>query len=95
MRTKIVTDNATLNPFIRQVYMSRYNLLLRLSQLDLALSVINDLSNLDTTQMVLARNARVVVEEVPLPLELGNRMVCRPALDRLQNAVLVSKRTKR
>jgi hypothetical protein len=95
MRTKIVTDNATLNPFIRQVYMSRYNLLLRLSQLDLALSVVNDLSNLDTTQMVLARNARVVVEEVPLPLELGNRMVRRPALDRLQDAILVSERTQR
>lgn len=80
---------------IRQVYISRYNLLLRLSQLDLALRIVDNLSDLDTTQMVLARNARVVVEEIPLPLELGDRVVRRPALDRLQDAILVSKRTKR
>ena len=70
-------------------------LLLRLCKLDLTPRIVDDLSNLDATQVVLARNARVVVEEVPFPLELGNRVVRRPALDRLQDAVLVSERTER
>jgi hypothetical protein len=87
--------NVALYSFIHQIYISHLNLLLRLSQLDLALRIVDNLSNLDTTQMVLARNARVVVEQVPLSLELSDRVVSRPALDRLQDAILVSERTKR
>jgi hypothetical protein len=93
--TKSGMNEVALNLFIREFYMSHTNLLLRLRKLDLALSIINNLPNLDTTQMVLARNTRVVVEEVPLPLELGNGMVRRPALDRLQDAILVSERPQR
>jgi len=36
-----------------------------------------------------------VVEQVPLALELRNRVVCSPALDRLQDPVLVCERSKR
>jgi len=70
-------------------------LLLRLRKLDLSLLVVENLSDLDATQMVLARNARVVIEEVPLALELCNRVMRRPALDGLQDAVLVSERAER
>jgi hypothetical protein len=75
-------------------YMYACVLLLRLRQLDLSLVVVHKLPNLDTTQVVLARNARVVVEQIPLALELSNRVVRRPALDRLQDAVLVCERPK-
>jgi len=92
---KSLINRMAWNSFIRQIYISRPILLLRLRKLDLALRIVNNFPNLDTTQVVLARDARVVVEEVPLPLELGNRVMSRPALHRLQNAILVSERTQR
>lgn len=78
---------------IRRIYIGL--LLLRLCQLDLTLLIVYDLPDLDAAQVVLARNTGVVVEQVPLALELRNRVVCSPTLDRLQNAVLVCERTKR
>jgi hypothetical protein len=78
---------------IRHIYLCR--LFLWLCQLDLALLVVHDLSNLDAAQVVLSRNACIVVEQIPLALELSNRMVCRPALYGFQNAVLVCERSQR
>jgi len=78
---------------IRKIY--RCFLLLRLCQLDLALLIVDNLPDLDAAQVVLPRNARVVVEKVPLALELRNRVVCGPSLDRLQDSVLVCEWSKR
>jgi len=60
------------------------DLRLRLRQMNLALLVVHNLPDLRTPQMVLSPAQRaVVVEQVPLALELCNAMVRRPAHHRL------------
>src|SRR4051794_11919356 len=61
-------------------------------KLYLAVLVVEDFLHLHTSQMVLARERRVVMEQIPLPLMLDNRMVRRPSQHWLQNSPTIRKR---
>jgi len=67
---------------------------LGLGKLEISLGVIDELPNLDTPQVVLARNAGVVVEEQPLALEFDNGMMRRPSLDWFQDSTTVGEWSK-
>jgi hypothetical protein len=61
---------------------------------NVALLVVEDLSRLNTTQVVLAsRQRRVVIEEIPSALKLDNGVVGSPANHRLQDGTTLSERT--
>jgi len=57
--------------------------------------IIKDLLSLDTTQMVLARNRHIMMEQEPPLLKFDNTVMRSPALDRLKDTTSVLERTVR